>query len=75
MGLKKDDERKLQTAEVRMLHVMGGKTPRDSITNQPISEMTGVEMIKEFKREQRLRWFEHLERMDQKKLQQRQKIL
>ena len=36
-----------------------GKTLRDSIC-----DMTGVENIEEFARQQTLRWFEQVERMD-----------
>ena len=41
-----------------------GKTLKGSISNETICEMTAVEKIQEFLREQRLRWFGHVERMD-----------
>ena len=43
---------------------MCGKTLRDGISNQIIRDMTGVEKIKKFIRERRLRWFGHVERKD-----------
>ena len=61
------DERKLQTTEIGMLSMMCGKALGDGISNQTICDMTGVEMIKEFMREQRLRWFGHMERINDKK--------
>ena len=41
-----------------------GKRLRDVISIQTIRDMTCVEKIEEFMREQRLRWFGHVERMD-----------
>ena len=45
-----------------MLRMLRGKTLRNDISNEKIREMTGVEKIEEFLREQRLRWFEHMEK-------------
>ena len=60
------DERKLQTTEVRMLRIMykKKKTLRDGLSNQIIHDMTNAEKMEEFMREQRLRWFGLVERMD-----------
>ena len=58
------DERKLYTTEMRMLRVICGKTLRDDRSNEIICKMTGVEKIEEFLREQRLRWLEHMENID-----------
>ena len=33
---------------MRMLHMICGKTLRDSISNETVREMTGAEKIKEF---------------------------
>ena len=46
-----------------MLRKICGKT-LNNISNGTIREMTGVEKIEEFFREQRLRWFEHMEKMN-----------
>ena len=45
-----------------MVHMICGKTLRDGISNETICEMTSVEKIEESLREQRLRWFEHIEK-------------
>ena len=41
-----------------------GKPLQDSISNQIICGMTGVEKKEEFMKEQRLRWFGHVKKMD-----------
>ena len=48
---------------MRMLRMIGGKTPRDGTSNETIHEMTGVK-IEEFMCEQRLQWFGHIESID-----------
>ena len=50
--------------ETKVLHIICGKTLKDGISNDRIREMTGVEKIEKFLREQRLRWFGHREKMD-----------
>ena len=49
---------------MRMLRMICGKTLRDNISNETICEIRGVEKVEEFLREQRLRWFEHMEKID-----------
>ena len=44
------------------------KTQRESSSNMTNREMTDVEKIEEFLSEQRLRWFRHMERMDDEKI-------
>ena len=39
-----ENERKLKTAEMRMLRMLCGKTLKDEINNEKIREMTGVEI-------------------------------
>ena len=53
-ALRKEDERKLQTIEMRMLSMMCGNRLRDNNSNEIIREITGVEKIEDFLREQRL---------------------
>ena len=48
---------------MRMLRTIKGKTLKDYIGNQTIRNVTGVK-IEEFLREQRLRWFAHVKRMN-----------
>ena len=50
-ALKKEDERKLQTAKRRMLRMICGKTLGDSISNETIGDMTQVENIEELLKE------------------------
>ena len=50
------------------LRMKYGKTLRDGIDNETVREMTGVESINEFLREQRLRWFRHIEKMNDKRV-------
>ena len=47
-ALKKENERKLQTTEMRMLQMICGKTLRDDIGNEIICDMTRVEIIEEY---------------------------
>ena len=49
-----------RTTEMKMLHIICGKTPRDDIT---ICDMTGMK-TEEFTKEHRLKWFGHVERKD-----------
>ena len=49
-----EDERKSKTSEMRMLQITCGKTLKDKINNEKIREMTGVERLEEFLKEQRL---------------------
>ena len=44
-----------------MLRMICGKTLREGINNETIHDMTGVEKIEEFLREQILRWFGHVQ--------------
>ena len=55
-ALNKKDIRKLQTTEMRMLRLIYKKTLKDGISNKAIRNMTGVEKIEEFLKEQRLQW-------------------
>ena len=43
---KKEEERKLQTTEMKMPHVICEKTQRDGIRNETIREMTEVEKMR-----------------------------
>ena len=64
-ALRIEDKRRLITTEMRMLHLICGKTLKDKITNEKIRKLTGVDEMKEFLRGQRLRWLGHVERMDE----------
>ena len=49
---------------MKMLIMICGKTFSDDISNETIREMTSVEKIEGFLREQRLQWLGHKEKMD-----------
>ena len=57
-----------------MLRIIFGKALRDDINNEIIRNMTEAEKIEEFLRVQRLRWFGHVERMDEERALEKQKI-
>ena len=52
---------------MRMLRTLCAKTLKDKISNNKNREMTAVECIDDFPREQRLRWLGHVETMDKEK--------
>ena len=60
--LRKAQERRLETAEMRMLRWMCGKTMTDHIPNVTFRRLLGVEAISKKIREGRLRWYEHVRR-------------
>ena len=53
-AMRKGDETKLKTMEMRMLRVLCGKILKNKVSNVKICEMTGVKGINEFLQEQRL---------------------
>ncbi|KAD6795909.1 hypothetical protein E3N88_06805 [Mikania micrantha] len=63
--IKKNQARKLETAEMRMLRWMCGHTRLDRIRNEVFREKLQVANISEKIREGRLRWFGHVKRRSQ----------
>ena len=59
---KKQHVDKMSVAEMRMLRWMCGKTRQDRIRNECIREWVGVAPIEDKLRENRLRWFGHIQR-------------
>jgi len=64
----KDDTRRMQAAEMRMIRMMCGKTFRDEIPNGWLKDKTRVEDIQNHLVKTKLRWLGHLERMDETNL-------
>ena len=62
-----ENEKKLKITEMRMLRMICGNTLKDEINNKKICEMTGVERLEEFLREQRLRWLGQVEKKDEER--------
>ena len=52
----------MEVAEMRMLRWMCGKTMMDEIKNQEFKEKLGVAPLSSKMRENRLRWFWHVQR-------------
>ena len=61
-GVKKQYVSKMIVAEMRMLRWVCGKTRRDKVRNEWICKMIEVAPIEEKMRENRLRWFDHIQR-------------
>ena len=63
-AVRKKEERKLHTTEMRMLRWARGKTRLDHVRNVDIWNEAHMYPMAEFLREKRLRWFEHVQRRD-----------
>ena len=66
--LRVEDERKSKTTEIRMQRMICGKTLKIKINNETIRQITGVERLEEFLKEQRLQWLRYVERMDEERI-------
>ena len=62
-----ENERKVKTTEMRMLHMICGKKLKNKVSNNNFREMTRVDGIEEFLQEQKLQWLGHVERIDKEK--------
>ena len=63
-AVRKKEERKLHTTEMRMLRWARGKTRLDHVRNEDIWKEAHMCPMAEFLREKRLRWFGHVQRRD-----------
>ena len=63
-AVRKKEERKLHTTEMRMLRWARGKTRLDHVRNVDIWNEAHMYPMAEFLRENRLRWFGHVQRRD-----------
>ena len=58
-AVKKKDENKLNSAEMRMLRWARGKTRLDHIRNEDIRKEAHVKPVEKFLENKRLKWFGH----------------
>ena len=58
-AVKKKDENKLNSAEMRMLRWARGKTRLDHIRNEDIRKETHIQPVETFLENKRLKWFGH----------------
>jgi hypothetical protein len=63
-AMKAGHESKLETADMRMIRWMCGVSLRDRKSSADLRDMIGVRPIKDVCRQNRLRWFGHVERKD-----------
>ena len=59
-----ENERRLKTADTRMVRMMSGQKLREKHPGRVLMEMTGLEDITDVARRRRLRWYGHVERKD-----------
>ena len=63
--VRKKDEQILEKTEMRMLRRIKGVTLRDKVKRVDIRKELGVNSIQEKVREMRLRWYGHMQRMEE----------
>ena len=63
--VRKKEEQILEKTEMRMLQRIKGVTLRDKVKSVDIRKELGVTSIQEKVREMRLRWYEHMQRMEE----------
>ena len=60
-----ENERRLKTADTRMIRMMSGPRLRERHPDRVLMTMTGLEDITDVTRRRRLRWYGHIERKDE----------
>ena len=63
--VRKKEEHILEKTEMRMLRIIKGVTLRDRVKSVDIRKELGVSSIQQKVREMRLRWFGHMQRMEE----------
>ena len=66
--LTKNQEEKLNMPEMKYLRRVAGKTRRDRVRNNIIREEVGQTAIQEHIKKKELRWFGHLNRLDENRI-------
>ena len=67
-GLKKKDERKLNTTEMRMLRMMLGVSLKDKLGNEEVRRRTTVNSVETIVERSKLRWYGRLLRKNEKEV-------
>ena len=70
-ALKKEDVKRLQGTEKRMIQMMCGKTLMDKYRSEEPRKQVGVKDMDEYLRDHRLRWFGHMKRRDTENMTKR----
>ena len=63
--IRKSDQRRINTTEMKMLRWMQGKTRKDHVRNTTIRENAHVQPINTFLTKKRLSWFGHVQRREE----------
>jgi hypothetical protein len=66
--MNSNNQSAIQACEMRFLRRIEGKTRRDRIRNKIIRETVGVQPIQEYIERTQLRWYGHVNRMDDKRI-------
>jgi hypothetical protein len=69
--MNSNNQSAIQASEMRFLRKIEGKTRRDRIRNEIIRETVGVQPIQEYVERSQLRWYGHINRMDDKRIVKR----
>ena len=63
-NIKKEQERRLDVAEMKMIRWSMGKTRKDRIRNDSLRNAMGIRAVSEKVQGNRLRWYGHVQRRD-----------
>ena len=69
--MKKADEKHMAVTEMKMLRWMCGWTRRDKIRNEKVRKVLGVTPIEDKMRENRMRWYGHVQRREESHITRR----
>ena len=63
-NIKKEQERRLDVAEMKMIRWSMGKTRKDKVRNDNLRNAMGIRAVSEKVQGNRLRWYGHVQRRD-----------